>query len=89
MPTATVTSKGQVTIPLEQRQRLRLKTGDRIEFQFGADGEVVLTSRRIPFEKIQGILRSTGPKPVSIREMKKGIERTVKTRWQRAARRVK
>jgi antitoxin PrlF len=89
MPTATVTSKGQVTIPLEVRQRLQLKTGDRVEFQFGAAGEVLLTSRRIPFEEIQGILRSTGGKPVSVREMDKGIERTVMARWKRAARRAK
>jgi len=89
MPTATVTSKGQVTIPLEVRKRLRLKTGDRIEFQFGAAGEVLLTSRRIPFEEIQGILRSPGRKPVGIREMDKGIERTVEARWKRAMRRGK
>lgn len=29
---ATITSKGQVTIPVEIRERLGLKAGDRIEF---------------------------------------------------------
>ena len=89
MPTATLTSKGQVTIPLEVRNRLRLKAGDRIEFEIGPSGEVVVTSKRIPFEEIQGILRSPGRKAVSVREMDKGIERAVRARRKRAIRRSK
>jgi antitoxin PrlF len=89
MPTATLTTKGQVTIPLEVRQRLGLKAGDRIEFQLGPAGDVVLTSKRIPFEEIQGMLRSPGQKTVSVREMDKGIEQAVQARWKRASRRSK
>jgi antitoxin PrlF len=89
MPTATITSKGQVTIPLEVRERLRLEAGDKIDFHFGPQGEITLTSNRIPFEKIQGMLRSPGQKVAGVREMDKGIERAVRDRWKRAARRVK
>ncbi|WP_369123396.1 AbrB/MazE/SpoVT family DNA-binding domain-containing protein, partial [Shewanella electrica] len=32
MPTATVTSKGQITIPAAVRRALGLRTGDRVEF---------------------------------------------------------
>ena len=81
MPTATLTTKGQVTIPLEVRERLGLKAGDRIEFRLGPEGEVVLTSKRIPFEEIFGMLRDPGQKPVSVREMDKGIQRAVRARW--------
>ena len=88
MPTATVTSKGQVTIPIEVRQRLRLKAGDRVDFRFGTEGEVLLTSKRIPFEEIQGMLRRPGQKPISVRAMDRGIERAVRARWKRATRRV-
>ena len=89
MPSATISKKGRVTIPIEVRRRLHLKAGDRIEFQFGSEGEVVLTTKRIPFEEIQGILRSPGQKAVSVRAMDKGIERAVHARWKRATRRVK
>lgn len=32
MATATVTTKGQITIPADVRQALKLDTGDRVEF---------------------------------------------------------
>jgi AbrB family looped-hinge helix DNA binding protein len=41
---ATLSSKGQITIPLALRQRLNLKSGDRIEFDETAP---VLTARRV------------------------------------------
>ncbi len=41
--TATITSKGQITIPLGIRRRLGLKTGDQLEFDEGAP---ILVARR-------------------------------------------
>jgi AbrB family looped-hinge helix DNA binding protein len=38
MPTATVTSKGQVTIPRKVREALRLRPGDRVDFVLGEEG---------------------------------------------------
>jgi len=40
-PTSTISSKGQVTVPIEVRNRLGLKQGDRVEFVF-EDGRTVL-----------------------------------------------
>ena len=34
MTAATITSKGQVTIPVDVRNQLGLQSGDRIEFSF-------------------------------------------------------
>jgi len=40
-PTSTISSKGQVTVPIDVRRRLGLKAGDRVEFVF-EDGRTVL-----------------------------------------------
>lgn len=40
-----VTSKGQVTIPLEVRERAGLRPGSEVEFEIGADGVVRLHRR--------------------------------------------
>jgi AbrB family looped-hinge helix DNA binding protein len=42
MPSTTVTSKGQVTIPKRIREFLRVKPGDRIDFDIEASGKVVV-----------------------------------------------
>lgn len=42
MPTATVTSKGQVTIPASVREGLGLHAGDRVDFVRLDDGSFKL-----------------------------------------------
>jgi AbrB family looped-hinge helix DNA binding protein len=42
---STVSSKGQITVPIEVRHRLGLKQGDRVEFVF-EDGRTVLRPSR-------------------------------------------
>ena len=42
---ATLTSKGQVTLPAELRRRWSLKAGDRIDFSLESDERVILTKR--------------------------------------------
>jgi antitoxin PrlF len=57
---ATITSKGQVTIPQEVRQRLGLKQGDQVAF-IVENGVTVLKPARgeaNPFEKYAGALGS-------------------------------
>ena len=57
---ATMTSKGQVTIPKEIRQRLGLNKGDRIAFVV-EDGVTILKPARgeeDPFKKYAGALGS-------------------------------
>jgi AbrB family looped-hinge helix DNA binding protein len=55
---ATITSKGQVTIPKDVRERLGLRAGDRLNFQIDADGKLKLTtvSRRV--DQVFGMLSS-------------------------------
>jgi antitoxin PrlF len=55
---STISSKGQVTVPIEVRHRLGLKEGDRVEFVF-EDGRTVLRPERAeenPFLQFLGAL---------------------------------
>jgi antitoxin PrlF len=57
-PTSTISSKGQITVPVEVRQRLGLKEGDRVEFSF-EEGRTVLRPVRPtenPFTQFIGYL---------------------------------
>ena len=42
MPTATVTSKGQITIPAEVREAMRLKPGEKVIFFPGENGGFIV-----------------------------------------------
>ncbi len=86
MPTATVTSKGQITIPLPVRQRLGLRTGDRVDFFFEPNGRVVLQPKKIPFEQLCGIVKSRRKRPLSVRDMDRAIGEAVTARYERISR---
>jgi AbrB family looped-hinge helix DNA binding protein len=73
MPTSTLTSKGQITIPREVRERLRLKTGSRVDFIVEPSDQVVLKPLDPNFRSIRGIVRSRRKRPVSIKEMNEAI----------------
>ena len=83
MPTATVTSKGQVTIPAETRKRLRLVPGSKIDFVQNAAGETVVRAKTGDIRALRGILKYDGP-PVSIEEMNKAIGRAVVESFKRS-----
>jgi len=56
MPTATITSKGQTTIPAEVRRRLRLEPGDRLDFIEVADGRYELRPAHGSLRDLHGFL---------------------------------
>jgi antitoxin PrlF len=86
MPVATLTSKGQITIPASVRTRLGLRTGDQVDFVLAQDGKVTLEPKRMGFEGLRGLLRSTRRRPLSLREMDEAIQTSARLRWRRAAR---
>lgn len=55
---STISSKGQVTVPQEIRNRLGLSTGDRVDFVIEGERTVIRPARSEPnpFEKYRGIL---------------------------------
>ena len=63
---ATLTTKGQTTIPKEIRDSLGLKAGDRMTFTLMADGTVVMRVKSKSVMDLAGVLRKKGRKPVAI-----------------------
>ena len=66
---ATLTSKGQTTIPKEIRDGLGMKPGDRISFTLMPDGTVIMRVKRKSVMKLAGVLQKKGRKPVSIDQL--------------------
>jgi antitoxin PrlF len=75
MPSATVTSKGQVTIPATVRAELGLSAGDRIEFVEIGNGQFAIVAATRSIKELRGIFRDRVRKPVSIEEMNAAIAR--------------
>lgn len=75
MPKATVTSKGQITIPKGVRETLDLQPGDQVDFVVAEGGMVTLRRASIPIEQLSGILKQPGRKAVSVDEMNQVIRR--------------
>ncbi len=72
MSAAKLTSKGQVTIPKDIRQHLKIDQGDKIEFFVGKNGMVIISPIKSDVRKLKGIIPKPN-KPVSIEDMKKAI----------------
>jgi len=73
MPIATVTSKGQITVPKEIRDQLGLRSGSRVDFKIERSGKVVFRPLNRDFRSLRGFLRSPWKRPVTIREMDEAI----------------
>ena len=60
MASATVTSKGQITIPASVRDDLSLKAGTRVEFVKIANGQYAIRPATISIKSMKGIFRGRG-----------------------------
>lgn len=74
MGTATVTSKGQITIPVDVRERLKVEAGDRVEFVEVAPGRFELIAATQSVRALKGMF---GPakRVVSVDSMNRAIAR--------------
>ena len=66
---ATLTSKGQTTIPKEIRDSLRMKAGDRMTFTLMPDGTVVMRVKSKRFNDLAGMLYQEGRAAVPIEQL--------------------
>lgn len=74
MATATVTSKGQITIPASVREALHVAVGDRIEFIEVGPGRYELIAATRSVTALKGMFGKVA-KSVSIQEMNAAIAR--------------
>ena len=64
MSKSTITSKGQVTLPIEVRTQLGLKQGDQLEFEVKGEQLSVVITRRRSASELRGVLAG-GPRYIS------------------------
>jgi AbrB family looped-hinge helix DNA binding protein len=83
MSTATMTSKGQTTIPKDIREKLGLKPGDRIHFVTLPDGTVRLLAQNLPITALKGMLRRP-KRALTVKEMNEAIGKAVADKYRRA-----
>jgi len=69
---ATLTSKGQITLPKALRDRLKLEAGDRVEFFIEDDQVARLVVKHVPVTRLKGMLPRPS-QPVSIEDMDKAV----------------
>jgi AbrB family looped-hinge helix DNA binding protein len=75
MAIATVTSKGQVTIPKSVRDLMHIDAGDQIDFVVTERGDVVVRSVSLDVRALRGLLKGRRRKSVSVEEMNAAILR--------------
>lgn len=66
---STLTSKGQTTIPKGIRDKLAMKSGDRMTFTLMPDGTVLMRVKNKSVLELAGVLHRRGQKPVPIEQL--------------------
>jgi AbrB family looped-hinge helix DNA binding protein len=83
---ATVTDKGQVTVPKEIRDRTGIAPGSRLDFEVQDDGTLRVRVLNRGAANLFGLVQRTGVKPRSIEEMDAGIAVATAARNRRSRR---
>jgi antitoxin PrlF len=84
----TVTSKGQMTIPKEVREHLRLRAGGKVRFELGSDASVVMKPVEHSIRDMFGMLGKP-PRSLTLEEMDEVIRQAAVDRYLRAVGRKK
>ena len=76
---ATITSKGQITLPKPIRDKLHLKPGDKIEFVLDDDDGLRVTPVTVSITQLKGMVPAP-TSPLSLEEMDAAIAKAAATR---------
>ena len=72
---ATLTSKGQITVPKHVREMLGVHPGDRLAFRIRGDGSVTVEAEIVDLRALRGAIRPE-VRGVTVEEMNETIRRT-------------
>ena len=81
MPTAKLTSKGQVTIPKEIRDALHLHTGDNIDFFVSENGEAIIRPIVKRVDEVFGILKNKTKKSFTVEDIDQELKKRLKEKF--------
>lgn len=73
MPTTTITSKGQVTIPKKIREKLDLQPGDVVNFEIETENTIIVRPEKGSKDKAFGLLYKSAQESLSVEEMESGV----------------
>ena len=73
MASATITTKGQITIPSRVRSALGVDAGDRLEFVEIEKGQFLIIPATGSIQDLKGMGRGRRKRPVSFKEMDRAI----------------
>lgn len=73
MLSTTVTDTGQITLPEEIREHLRLVSGSRVEFVINEDGQVKIFPLNVAVETLSGLLYRPDIQRASLGDMETAI----------------
>ncbi|MCP9291064.1 AbrB/MazE/SpoVT family DNA-binding domain-containing protein [Gracilimonas sediminicola] len=81
MPTATITSKGQVTIPKKIRDELGLKPGDKVNFEVDKQGNLNVSKKKYSIDDTYGMLHRENQKSYTVEEMDEKLTEYFKKKY--------
>lgn len=70
---ATLTSKGQVTVPKEIRDQRRLEAGSTLDFHLQPDGAILVRPVMPDARRLRGLLKSPHRQGLSVEEMDEAV----------------
>jgi antitoxin PrlF len=80
---ATITSKGQITIPIDLREALGIKTGDKIRFTRRGDDLILSRKKKYTLEDLMNVFPKSKIK-LTIKQMDEAIAEAVVARYERS-----
>jgi AbrB family looped-hinge helix DNA binding protein len=77
---ATLTSKGQITLPKAIRDQLDLQAGSILDFELMPDQSISVRAVKADARRLRGLLKSPHPAALSVEQMDDGVEAEMRER---------